>query len=1404
MLLKGLDETADPTTTADADPAKNKQVYAELVQFLDKRSLSIIMRDAKDKGREAMDMLRNHYRGKGKQRIISLYTELTSLVKRQNESVTDYLLRAENASTALNDAGEKVSDGLLVAMVLKGLPSDFKSFVAVITQSDKTWTFRELKASLRDYEDTEKSRNEDSENSIMKANFQRQQSVIICHICGVQGHKSPQCPENPKNKKPKKSKKWCSHCKKNNHNTSECTKLNGNKSTASKSAADEEFHSFHFKVDDDNGDESESNDDEKSTVVSPSDESDAVNVCSDHKPSSDSEFLVDSGCSSHITNNDDSFVEIDQNFTPHEHSIELADGTKVKGVAEKRGSVKIQMVDSQGNSYDAILDNCLYIPSYPDNIFSVKAANRKGVSVFFYPERAEMVAPDKTIFPIDSRGSLFYLRNVTFVKGARDLKTWHQVLGHCNTNDILKLESIVDGMKISNKTKFHCEPCVLGKQTKHISKKPSKRSTKPLEFVSSDVCGPITPESHDGFRYVVSFVDNFTGFIFLYYCKLKSDVAKILERFLADVSPVGKVQNLLDISGVDTTKLRSDGGGEYMGKEFKNILIKNQIKHETSAPYSPHQNGVAERSWRTLFDMGRTILIGSGLPQELWPYALMASAYVRNRCYVERLSQTPYFMLTGRKPDVSKLQKFGTVCYSIEQKRKKLDPKSKRGIFVGYDKESPAFLVYCPDTKKVRRCRDVKFTDLFLSELDDNNQKENVPSVESKPKKQSNNKQNSQNQNQMKNQLFSYASDDDDFPGVVFTAPIQPRTDVEPDPGDGGENEAEITLNETVVLDEIPVDEDAVVEEIVVENVEAAGDGVLPEHSASGGNERPKRTSKLPSHLADYDLSTDDNVAACKLLRVLNSDDVVDVCKMTNDHVYTVPKTYNRAINSQDSSEWKQAMSDEYESLKENNTFDLVPLPEGKKLLNGRWVYAMKEGPDGEEIYKARFVAKGYSQTYGTDYFETFSPTAKMSSVRILMQLAAEFNLTVHQMDVKTAFLNAPIDCEIYVRQPEGFEVKGSEDVLVMKLNKSLYGLKQSGRNWNTLLHKFFVNAHFVQSNLDPCVYFLRVDENTIIVLVWVDDILLAASKYGLLLQIKNKLKSTFRMKDLGKMSVFLGMRFTQQPNYIEVDQTEYLKKILRRFDMIDCKPRSTPCEVNPAAFDSNNAERPLEDYRKIVGSLIYAMVCTRPDLSWVVTKLSQSLAKPSKGDWVIIKHVLQYIKGSLDKKLVYRKTADGLKLHGFSDSDWAGDTSDRRSTTGYCFMLNTSGPPVSWKSQKQSTVALSSCEAEYMALCDAVKEAKFLDMTMRDFVPEQSFHPVPVHVDNTGTISLGKNTMVTKRSKHIDIRYHFTRECYQNGQIDLVYVPTASNLADLFTKPMTKFKMDSFNAMLFGAGGGL
>ena len=431
----------------------------------------------------------------------------------------------------------------------------------------------------------------------------------------------------------------------------------------------------------------------------------------------------------------------------------------------------------------------------------------------------------------------------------------------------------------------------------------------------------------------------------------------------------------------------------------------------------------------------------------------------------------------------------------------------------------------------------------------------------------------------------------------------------------------------------------------------------------------------------------------------------------------------------------------------------------------------------------------------GVDYQETFAPTANLTSVRV--QMAAQHDLILHQMDVKTAYLNAPIDCEIYMDQAEGFEVPpGSEGKLVYKLNKSLYGLKQSGRNWNHVLHCFLLENDFVQSPVDNCVYTKQVGSGLVAMLVWVDDIIIAASDMVLLSKTKEMLNKRFHMKDLGRLSYFLGIHFEQGDGFVKMDQKRYISKVLERFETSDCKPKPTPSEQR-FAFGSENPVDPRR-YREAVGSLVYAMTCTRPDICWVVTKLSQFLTNPTKEHWVAVKHVLWYLKGTFDFELCYRKCDDGLTLIGYSDADWASSTDDRHSISGYCFSLNKAGPLISWKSRKQPTVALSSCEAEYIALAAAVQEGMYPIQIVND-VGEVN-DPVLIFEDNQGTIALSMNPVNRQRSKHIDVRYHFIRNVQNAGKVIIKYCPTADMVVDVMTKPVTKIKLQKFKSYIFGS----
>ena len=516
------------------------------------------------------------------------------------------------------------------------------------------------------------------------------------------------------------------------------------------------------------------------------------------------------------------------------------------------------------------------------------------------------------------------------------------------------------------------------------------------------------------------------------------------------------------------------------------MLVKNKIAFESSCPSS-----TAERGWRSIFDMARCLLIESKLQETLWTYAVMATDYIRNRCYHQRIKQTPVFMLTGKVPNVSKLHVFGSVCYAYtEINKKKLDPRSKKGVFLGYDQYSPAYLVYDPKTEKVSKHRCVKFTEKYEHEVvQPSEASKPKPSVEFAPPEDN---------------TYHYNYDDDDYPSY------KPLVQGVQQNGAEINNENNLQINNN--------DEDT----IVIEDDDHDGDNA--ENPAVENDRYPRRRHNLPGHLNDYvvgETSEEDTVM------------MVDCCY--NASSVTVPKTYREAVRTPQANSWKAAMDDEMSSLNENDTYTLVELPRGKNCIGGRWVYSVKAGPEEEEVFKARYVAKGFRQEYGSDYFDTFAPTAKITTLRIFLQIAVQFDLEIHQLDVRTAYLNAPIDVEIYVEQPEGYEQNSTESSgkIVWHLHRSLYGLKQSGRNWNKLLHQFMIENSFVQSKCDACVYMKYLDSGMCLVLIWVDDILTAANTLSLLNNTKDLFKNKFKMKDLGPIDWFLGIKFEQKQGVI-------------------------------------------------------------------------------------------------------------------------------------------------------------------------------------------------------------------------------------------------------------------------------
>ena len=297
--------------------------------------------------------------------------------------------------------------------------------------------------------------------------------------------------------------------------------------------------------------------------------------------------------------------------------------------------------------------------------------------------------------------------------------------------------------------------------------------------------------------------------------------------------------------------------------------------------------------------------------------------------------------------------------------------------------------------------------------------------------------------------------------------------------------------------------------------------------------------------------------------------------------------------------------------------------------------------------------------------------------------------------------------------------------------------------------------------------------------------------------KVKRNLKEKFKIKDMGRISLFLGIEFIVGTNSISMTQCKYIEKLLTIFGMQNCKPKCTPSEMN---INKQNKE-PLDEcqhriYRQIVGGLIYIMCSTRPDLAFIVTILSQSLSNPTEGDFVMAKHVLRYLKGTKDCSLVFKKSGQTISVNGFCDSDWA-NSEDRKSISGYCFNIFPKGPLISWKTRKQPTVALSSCEAEYISLVSAIQEGKYLVSLIFEILGHNlNFH---MNCDNQGTIALAKNPIKQQRTKHVDIKYHFIRDEILKGAVSMSYIPTEDNLADIFTKPLSSIKLRKFMRHIFG-----
>jgi hypothetical protein len=496
------------------------------------------------------------------------------------------------------------------------------------------------------------------------------------------------------------------------------------------------------------------------------------------------------------------------------------------------------------------------------------------------------------------------------------------------------------------------------------------------------------------------------------------------------------------------------------------------------------------------------------------------------------------------------------------------------------------------------------------------------------------------------------------------------------------------------------------------------------------------------------------------------------------------PRSVKQATSGPDSDLWQRAILSELDALERNNTWDVVDKPDDRKIIGSKWVFKIKRDSLGNiEKYKARLVAKGFSQVEGLDYDELFAPVVRFDSLRLLLAISAQFGWVPAQMDVTAAFLYPELPDELFMQLPEGQRQPGK----VARLRKCIYGLKQSPREWYTLLSTSLNKLGFKHSNFDPCVFIHNREQ--FFIAVYVDDLSLFGPPGTLMDLVKTTLSKEFEMKDLGPLHWLLGLEIIFSNNGIEIKQTAYIEKVLTRFGMDQSNPCLLPIDPNFKDQDATpcNAED-IRLYQSIMGSLMYAVSATRPDLCYAVTFLSQFNHAPTSYHTLAAKRVLRYLKGTKDSGLFYPREST-LLLNAYSDSDYANCPLTRKSISGNIIKL--SSATISWRSKKQKSVSTSTAEAEYQALSLASKQLIWTANALEELTGPLMKTPI-IFCDNKAAIDIAVNRKISDRSKHIDVHFHFIREQIERSTLFLLPVASADNLSDICTKglPGASFNM--------------
>lgn len=1042
------------------------------------------------------------------------------------------------------------------------------------------------------------------------------------------------------------------------------------------------------------------------------------------------EWYIDSGASVHLTANSN---WINNSVKPDMKDIIVADHRRLQVKCE--GDVDLKTVVGK-EIIDVVVNNVLCVPELTTNLLSVSQMIKNKNKVVFDAEGCRIFNVKGTLIGTADLVNGVYKLNVETVRCFAvnsskevDSEVWHRRLGHLNSTYLNKMKNgVVRGLSFHDVAKIekkNCVVCCEGKQSRLPFSNTGTRAEQVLDVVHADVCGPMEKKSIGGSRYFLIFEDDFSRMVFVYFLKKKEETYECFKNF----------KNLVENqTGKSIKALRSDNGGEFCSNQLENFLASNGIIHQKTNPYTPEQNGMSERMNRTVVEKAKCMLFDANLDKKFWAEAVNTAVYLRNRSLVSGLEKTPFEMWTGSKPDVSHLRIFGsTVMVHVpKEKRLKWDKKAIRHVLVGYS-ENKGYRVYNPKTGVVSTSRDCTI-------MENRNENE-ITSIDDV-------------------KISVSVGDTDLQPSGTAIVDTDQSICVLPVENVNVNVEKQTTaIEESMNMNEINVDEVNGVEKEEENtwfdaNSPSAGDSSenIPENESNV--RRSKRTWK-PRIFSDH---------------------YTYFCASEDSYLDSDPGSVESAMARADADKWKSAMDEELRSFERNQAWELVDIPEGGTVVQCKWVFKRKCDSEGEVKYRARLVAKGFTQKSGIDYNETFSPVVRHSTLRLLIALSVEFNFKITHLDVTTAFLNGILKENVFMTIPDGLKVNKANQVL--KLKRAIYGLKQSSRTWYERVDDVLVNLKYKKSKYEPCLYMKCNDTGMTVIALYVDDFFIFSNDLNETNFVKRELNSNFDIKDLGQIKNCLGMRVNicEQNKTITLDQAHFVDEILKKFNMLSCNGVATPMENNLNLIKQNIKSCNFP-YQELIGSLMYLAILTRPDIAHAVSFLSQFNNCFDETHCKHAKRILRYLQNTRNYGLLYCKgEAD---LEGFVDADWASNCVDRKSYTGFCFKLSNSA--ISWESKKQATVALSSTEAEYMAISEAAKEAIYLKNLYFELTGRNTC--IKLYNDNLSAQKLSVNPVFHKRSKHIDVRHHFIRDAIVAKQVELQYLQSKEMPADVLTK---------------------